>query len=54
MSIAQRSYVILAAIAFDDTGLLCPQHGALYRGADVGRFIDWFGALKVGVVGKRR
>lgn len=32
--------------------LLCPQHGAIYRGADVARFIDWFGSLRVGVVGR--
>jgi flavorubredoxin len=34
--------------------MLCPQHGALYRGQDVTRFIEWFRALKVGVTGKRR
>jgi flavorubredoxin len=28
--------------------MLCPQHGAIYRGADVARFIDWFGQLDVG------
>jgi flavorubredoxin len=28
--------------------LLCPQHGAIYRGADVGRFISWFAELDVG------
>jgi flavorubredoxin len=33
--------------------LLCPQHGSIYRGKDVARFIDWFGALEVGVLGKR-
>jgi len=27
---------------------LCPQHGAIYRGADVMRFINWFDELKVG------
>ena len=32
-----------------DIELLCPQHGAIYRGADVKRFIDWFDALKVGL-----
>lgn len=32
-----------------DIDMMCPQHGAIYRGADVGRFIDWFAALKVGV-----
>ena len=30
--------------------MLCPQHGAIYRGADVGRFIDWFAGIDVGVV----
>jgi len=29
--------------------LLCPQHGAIYAGADVGRFINWFAELEVGV-----
>jgi len=30
--------------------MLCPQHGAIYRGPDVARFIDWFRSLKVGVL----
>lgn len=29
--------------------MLCPQHGAIYQGADVQRFINWFAELKVGV-----
>lgn len=28
--------------------MLCPQHGAIYRGPDVQRFISWFAELKVG------
>lgn len=28
--------------------MLCPQHGAIYQGRDVQRFIDWFAALPVG------
>lgn len=28
--------------------MLCPQHGAIYQGKDVGRFIDWFSELQVG------
>ncbi|HUW51196.1 MAG TPA: MBL fold metallo-hydrolase [Sulfuricella sp.] len=32
-----------------EVDMLCPQHGAIYQGADVGRFIDWFAALKVGL-----
>jgi len=31
--------------------MLCPQHGAIYRGADVERFINWFSELRVGVLG---
>jgi flavorubredoxin len=33
--------------------MLCPQHGAIYQGADVERFINWFAALKVGTAFKR-
>jgi flavorubredoxin len=33
--------------------LLCPQHGAIYAGGDVGRFINWFSELEVGVTGTR-
>lgn len=33
-----------------DIDMLCPQHGAIYKGADVGRFIDWFGNLEVGIL----
>ena len=29
--------------------MLCPQHGAIYQGADVERFIDWFSKLPVGL-----
>jgi len=33
-----------------DIDMLCPQHGAIYRGADVQRFINWFDELQVGIV----
>lgn len=33
-----------------DLDLLCPQHGAIYRGADIERFINWFAELEVGIV----
>lgn len=33
-----------------DIEMLCPQHGAIYRGEQVGRFIDWFSRLEVGIV----
>lgn len=36
-----------AALAID---MLCPQHGAIYRGADVARFIQWFDDLEIGVM----
>lgn len=31
-----------------DVELMSPQHGAIFRGDDVGRFLDWFEALDVG------
>lgn len=33
-----------------DIDMLCPQHGAIYQGADVGRFINWFAELEIGVL----
>ncbi|MCP5268856.1 MAG: MBL fold metallo-hydrolase [Zoogloeaceae bacterium] len=33
-----------------DIDMLCPQHGAIYRGTDVQRFINWFDELRVGVL----
>lgn len=33
-----------------DIEMLCPQHGAIYQGADVKRFIDWFAHLEVGIL----
>lgn len=37
-------------VAGMDIDMLCPQHGAIYRGDDVRRFIDWFSRLEVGVL----
>lgn len=34
--------------------MLCPQHGAIYQGADVERFINWFAELPVGTGIQRR
>ena len=28
--------------------LIAPQHGSIFRGADVGRFLDWIEGLQVG------
>ena len=39
-----------ARVSAMDIDMLCPQHGSIYRGADVGRFIDWFARLDVGVL----
>lgn len=33
-----------------DIEMMCPQHGSIYRGADVRRFIDWFAQLEVGTL----
>lgn len=33
-----------------DIRLLCPQHGRIFRGDDVQRFLDWFEELEVGIV----
>jgi flavorubredoxin len=27
---------------------LCPQHGSIFQGADVAKFLDWFGGLELG------
>ena len=32
-----------------DIDMMAPQHGRIFRGADVQRFLDWFEALEVGV-----
>jgi flavorubredoxin len=31
-----------------EVDMLCPQHGAIYQGADVMRFINWFSDLQIG------
>jgi len=33
-----------------DIEMMCPQHGSIYRGEQVRRFVDWFSHLEVGVV----
>lgn len=32
-----------------DVEYMAPQHGAIFKGKDVGRFLDWFEALEVGI-----
>ena len=39
-----------ARVSQMDIDMLCPQHGAIYRGGDVKRFIDWFAQLEVGIL----
>ncbi len=31
-----------------DVNMMCPQHGGIFRGADVPKFLDWFSGLKLG------
>jgi len=31
-----------------DIDMMCPQHGAIFRGDDVKRFLDWFESIEVG------
>ena len=35
-------------VAAMDIDMLCPQHGCIYQGGDVERFINWFAELRVG------
>lgn len=39
-----------ARVSLLDIDMLCPQHGAIYRGEDVKRFIEWFSRLDVGIL----
>lgn len=32
-----------------DVDMMCPQHGRIFKGDDVQRFLDWFEALDVGI-----
>lgn len=33
-----------------DIDMMCPQHGSIYRGEQVKRFINWFADLEVGII----
>jgi len=33
-----------------DIDMMCPQHGAIYQGEDVNRFINWFSELPIGIL----
>lgn len=33
-----------------DINMMCPQHGRIFKGDDVKRFLDWFEALPVGIL----
>lgn len=35
-----------------DVEMLCPQHGRIFKGDNVERFLDWFEALEVGLIDK--
>ncbi len=36
-----------------DIDMMCPQHGAIFQGEDVKRFINWFAELEIGVLRSR-
>lgn len=36
-----------------EVDMLCPQHGSIYKGEDVNRFLDWFEKLQVGSANQR-
>jgi len=38
----------LARVRGMDITMLCPQHGAIFRGPQVSRFYDWFAGLELG------
>lgn len=38
----------VAMVSSLDVQVLAPQHGLLFRGDDVKRFLDWFGGLEIG------
>jgi len=38
----------IAEVRKRDVGMLCPQHGAIFKGDDVGRFLSWLEKLDVG------
>lgn len=46
---AKRDWV--ARVSQLDIDYLCPQHGAIYTGANVKRFLQWFDGLSVGKCG---
>ena len=35
-----------------DIKMMCPQHGRIFKGDNVDRFLDWFEALEVGLIEK--
>jgi len=35
-----------------DIEMMCPQHGRIFKGDNVKRFLDWFEALEVGLINK--
>ena len=35
-----------------DIEMMAPQHGRIFKGDDVQRFLDWFEELEVGLIGR--
>jgi flavorubredoxin len=52
-TLAQRRTPMVINTRLLTVVMLCPQHGAIYRGANVARFIDWFAGLRVGELRSR-
>ena len=46
---AIQIYLSKVAAAGIDIQMICPQHGAIFSGADVPRFFEWLGQIDVGV-----
>jgi flavorubredoxin len=38
----------VAQVRQREVDMICPQHGSIFKGEDVGRFLDWFERLDVG------
>jgi flavorubredoxin len=38
----------LARVSKLEVKMICPQHGSIFQGDHVGRFLDWFGGLPLG------
>ena len=49
MTSNQSKRVCIERVRNLDIDILAPQHGRMFKGDDVKRFLDWFDALQVGI-----